>query len=84
LLLCPVEDAQTDDITSGTKKRAARGITKMDEIFSRTPQMSKIKVHLVNLLVKLVGNSLVLLAATLGRRCRLLIGIGGLLIFKRS
>jgi hypothetical protein len=46
LLLCPVEDAQTDDITSGTKKRAARGITKMDEIFSRTPQMSKIKVHL--------------------------------------
>jgi hypothetical protein len=46
LLLCPVEDAQTDDITSGTKKRAAWGIIKMDEIFSRTPQMSKIKVHL--------------------------------------
>jgi hypothetical protein len=46
LLLCPVEDAQTDDITSATKKRAARGISKMDEIFSRTPQMSKIKVHL--------------------------------------
>jgi hypothetical protein len=82
LLLCPVEDAQTDDITSGTKKRAARGITKMDEIFSRTPQMSKINVDLNEHgqpVGKLVGNSLVLLAATLGRRCRLLTRIGGLL-----
>jgi hypothetical protein len=46
LLLCPVEDIQNNDITNGTIKRAARGITKMDEIFSWTPQMCKINIDL--------------------------------------
>jgi hypothetical protein len=46
LLLYPVDDIQDDIQNDDKTKRAGRGITKMEEIFARTPEMPKIKVLL--------------------------------------
>jgi hypothetical protein len=49
-------DLQTGDQSKGTMKRKGRGVTKKDGIFSRTPDMHKLKI-LFNMYVHPVGEN---------------------------
>jgi hypothetical protein len=41
-----ISDPQIGDQNNGTLKRKGRGVTKKDDIFSRTPDMPKLKILL--------------------------------------